>query len=185
MTVGLWLCFLQQVNKELIDCLIDCLIKLPFYSCQIEDLLICQIQYLKVMLLLFSYFKCRVMPSLSCSLSDDIVGHFQHGWACSLFIIEQQYYYTTTWAETWRRIWGGPKKFSRPNFRKNFHFQGKNFWWPFFSNRPGSSDFFFLFPHFPNVYYVKCRIWPFPHKKNTIFHSVHAFTHIRQHYFSK
>src|SRR6218665_777451 len=25
----------------------------------------------------------------------------------------------------------------------------------------------------------------FPHKKNTIFHSVHAFTHVRQHYFSK
>src|SRR6218665_3368601 len=55
----------------------------------------------------------------------------------------------------------------------------------FFSHRPGSSDFFFLFPHFPYVYYVKCRIGPFPHKKNTIFHSVHAFTHIRQHYFSK
>src|SRR6218665_3509904 len=31
-----------------------------------------------------------------------------------------------SWAETWRRIWGGPKKISRPNFRENFHFQGKN-----------------------------------------------------------
>src|SRR6218665_2860240 len=31
------------------------------------------------------------------------------------------------WAETWRRIWGDQKIFSRPNFRKNFHFQGKNF----------------------------------------------------------
>ena len=38
----------------------------------------------------------------------------------------------TAWAETWRRIWGDQKTFSRPNFRKNFHFQGKNFWWPFF-----------------------------------------------------
>src|SRR6218665_3817503 len=28
----------------------------------------------------------------------------------------------------------------------------------FFSHRPGSSDFSFLFPHFPYVYYVKCRI---------------------------
>src|SRR6218665_1977707 len=55
----------------------------------------------------------------------------------------------------------------------------------FFSHRPGFSNFSFLFPHFPYVYYVKCRIRPFPHKKNTIFHSVHAFTHIRQHYFSK
>ena len=55
----------------------------------------------------------------------------------------------------------------------------------FFSHRPGSSDFSFLFPDFTYVYYVKCRIWPLPHKKNTIFHSVHAFTHIRQHYFSK
>src|SRR6218665_3970322 len=29
----------------------------------------------------------------------------------------------------------------------------------FFSHRPGSSDFFFLFPHCPYVYYVKCRIY--------------------------
>src|SRR6218665_1302536 len=29
----------------------------------------------------------------------------------------------------------------------------------FFSHRPGSSDFSFLFPHFPYVYYVKCRIY--------------------------
>ena len=26
-----------------------------------------------------------------------------------------------------------------------------------------------IFPFFSPVYYVKCRIWPFPHKKNTIF----------------
>ena len=42
--------------------------------------------------------------------------------------------------------------FSRLNFRKNFHFQGKNYWWPFFSRRPGSSDFPFLFPHFPYMF---------------------------------
>src|SRR6218665_1263649 len=29
----------------------------------------------------------------------------------------------------------------------------------FFSHQPGSSDFSFLFPHFPYVYYVKCRIY--------------------------
>src|SRR6218665_115101 len=29
----------------------------------------------------------------------------------------------------------------------------------FFSHRPGCSDFSFLFPHFPYVYYVKCRIY--------------------------
>src|SRR6218665_2642442 len=29
----------------------------------------------------------------------------------------------------------------------------------FFSHRPGSSDFSFLFPHFPYVYCVKCRIY--------------------------
>src|SRR6218665_2556907 len=28
-----------------------------------------------------------------------------------------------------------------------------------FSHRPGSSDFSFLFQHFPYVYYVKCRIY--------------------------
>src|SRR6218665_3399998 len=38
----------------------------------------------------------------------------------------------------------------------------------FFSHRPGFSDFPFLFPDFPYVYYVKCRV-PFPHKKNTFF----------------
>src|SRR6218665_1685466 len=39
----------------------------------------------------------------------------------------------------WRRIWGDQKIFSRPNFRKNFHFHGKNFdlvlrIFPFFSH---------------------------------------------------
>src|SRR6218665_2953830 len=55
----------------------------------------------------------------------------------------------------------------------------------FFSHRLGSSNFPFLFSHFPYVYYVKCCIWPFPHKKTSIFRSVHTFTHIRQHCFSK
>src|SRR6218665_4144902 len=32
---------------------------------------------------------------------------------------------------------------------------------PFFSHRPGSSDFSFLFPHFLYVYYVKCRIYDY------------------------
>ena len=83
---------------------------------------------------------------------------------------------------------GGTKKFIRDPisgkisiFRVNISDD------PFFSLRPGSSDFPFLFPHFPYVYYVKCRtcIWPFPHKKNTIFHSVHTFMHTRQNCFSK
>src|SRR6218665_2127376 len=39
----------------------------------------------------------------------------------------------------------------------------------FLSHRPGFSNFPFLFPHFPYVYYVKCRISPFPHKKTTFF----------------
>src|SRR6218665_985092 len=55
----------------------------------------------------------------------------------------------------------------------------------FFSHLPGFSDFPFLFPDFPYLYYVKCRISPFPHKKNTFFYSVPTFTHLRQHYFSK
>jgi len=81
-------------------------------------------------------------------------------------------------------------------FGKNFHFHGQNFWWPFFSHRLGFSDFPFLFPEdFPYLYYVKCRIWPFPHKKNhyfrkeflydAFFHSVRTFARIPQHYFSK
>src|SRR6218665_676582 len=36
------------------------------------------------------------------------------------------FYIVHAWAETWRRFWGGPKIFSWPNFRENFHFQGKN-----------------------------------------------------------
>src|SRR6218665_617484 len=57
------------------------------------------------------------------------------------------YIYTfKPWAETWRRIWGGPKIFSRP-----------------------STSFFRFSLSFPYVYYVKCRISPFPHKKNTQF----------------
>src|SRR6218665_797578 len=56
------------------------------------------------------------------------------------------------WAETWRRIWGDQKIFSRPNFRKNFHFQGKNFdlvlrIFPFFSH------IFHMFTMLNVVYY--------------------------------
>src|SRR6218665_3119305 len=38
---------------------------------------------------------------------------------------------------------------------------------------------------FPDLYFLKCRTRPFPHKKNTFFYSFHIFAHIRQHYFSK
>src|SRR6218665_3789908 len=55
------------------------------------------------------------------------------------------------WAETWRRIWGTKTFFRGP-------ISGKISDDLFFSHRPGSSDFSFLFPHFPYVYYVKCRI---------------------------
>src|SRR6218665_3003213 len=63
-------------------------------------------------------------------------------------------------------------RFSRQKFLMTF----------FFSHRPHFSDFPFLFPDFPYLCYIKCHILPLPHKKNT---SVHTFTRIRQHYFSK
>ena len=85
-------------------------------------------------------------------------------------------------AETWRRVWG----------ERNFFFADQDFRMrcflektTFFSHRPGFPDFPFLFPDFSYLYYVKGCIWPFPHKKNTFFNSVHTFAHIRQHYFSK
>ena len=75
----------------------------------------------------------------------------------------------------------GPRFLNDVFIGKNFHHcQGKNFWWHFLV-----IDLVFLFPDFPYLYYVKCRIWPFPHKKSTFFYSVHTFTRIRQHYFSK
>src|SRR6218665_1549628 len=47
-----------------------------------------------------------------------------------------------------------------------------------------------IFPFFSHIFRMFTMLNVvydhFPvHKKNTIFHSVHAFTHIRQHYFSK
>ena len=39
----------------------------------------------------------------------------------------------------------------------------------FLSHRPGFSDFPFLSPDFSYLYYVKCRISPFPHKKKPFF----------------
>ena len=64
---------------------------------------------------------------------------------------------------------GGPKISEWRLFGKKFHFRGKNFWWPFLVIDPIFSDFPFLFPDFPYLCYVKCHIWPFPHKKNTFF----------------
>src|SRR6218665_3978535 len=82
-----------------------------------------------------------------------------------------------------KKFFRGPRFLNDVFFGKNFHFQGQNFF--FFSHRPGFWDFPFLFQHFPYVYYVKCPISPFPHQKNTFFYSIHTFTRIRQHYFSK
>src|SRR6218665_833868 len=39
----------------------------------------------------------------------------------------------------------------------------------FFSHRPGSSDFSFLFPNFPYVYYVKFRMTLSSQEKTQIF----------------
>jgi len=104
-------------------------------------------------------------------------------------------------AETWCRVWGDGKKFSRTKisqwlfFLKKFPFHAQNFWWPFFNHRPGFWDFPFLFSDFPYLYYDKCRIRPFLTRKNTIseknsfmtpfFYSARAFARFRQHYFSK
>jgi len=55
--------------------------------------------------------------------------------------------------------------FRRPRWRfflKNFHFSGKNFWWPFFRHRPGFSHFPSLLPDFPDLYFVRYRTQPFP-----------------------
>ena len=61
-------------------------------------------------------------------------------------------------AETWRRVGGRQKKFSRTKISemmifsgKNFHFHAQNIWWPFFSHRPGFSDF-------PLFTVIKCPI---------------------------
>ena len=98
-----------------------------------------------------------------------------------------------TWtavAETWRRVWGGQKKcFADQDddfFRKNFHFSGKNFWWPFISfSFLVIYQVFRIFNDFPDLYFVKCPTWPFPRKENTFYYSFHTFAHIRQHCFSK
>src|SRR6218665_364396 len=58
----------------------------------------------------------------------------------------------------------------------------------FFSHRPGFSNFLSLFPDFPDLYFVRYRTQPFPHKKNTFFPILAKkkfFLVIRQHYFSK
>src|SRR6218665_3441193 len=63
-----------------------------------------------------------------------------------------------TWAETWRRIWGDQKIFRGPISGKISIFRVKISDDLFCSHRPGSSDFSFLYPHFPYVYYIKCRM---------------------------
>ena len=94
---------------------------------------------------------------------------------------------------------------------ENF-FADQNFGMTFLSEKiftPKNSDnpflviaqvflIFTLYFQSPYLYCVKCRIWPFLHKKNhffwkkflddtyfLLFYSLRAFTPIRQHYFSK
>ena len=99
-------------------------------------------------------------------------------------------------AETWRRVWEGRTNFSRTRisewllFWKDFHFHGQNCWRPFVMSATRFFGFPFLFPDFPYLYYVKCRIWPFPHKNplfqkwkflyDTFFYSAHTFACIPQ-----
>src|SRR6218665_3224471 len=69
---------------------------------------------------------------------------------------------TTARTDHGRRLgakFGGTKKFFRgPISGKMSIFRVKISDDLFFSYRLGSSDFPFLFSHFPYVYYVKCRI---------------------------
>ena len=82
-------------------------------------------------------------------------------------------------AETWRRVFGGRKIFSRTKTFWIAVFGEKNLFsrpkflmtfFIFFSSRPGFSDFPFLFPDSAYLYYVKCRRLydPFLTRKNTI-----------------
>src|SRR6218665_84258 len=89
----------------------------------------------------------------------------------------------------WQRP--GGEIFRGPTFLLNEVFSGKNCIFmakssdDLFSHPAGFSDFSFLFPHFPYLCYVKCRIPSFPHNKKHLFYFVHTFARIRQHYFSK
>src|SRR6218665_699355 len=70
--------------------------------------------------------------------------------------------YFSSWAETWRRVWGVRKKFREPNFRmtffrKHFHFDVKNLLMIFFSHQP----YFAVFCHLPvsTVNVILCNIY--------------------------
>src|SRR6218665_1661189 len=79
---------------------------------------------------------------------------------------------------------GGCKKiFADPDFRKISIFTAKISDDLFLVIDQVFQIFSFLSLIFRN--YVKCRLWPFPHMKNTFFYSVHTFARIRQHYFPK
>src|SRR6218665_960946 len=81
---------------------------------------------------------------------------------------------------------GGTKKFFRgPISEKISIFRVKISDDLFFGHRLGSSDFPFLFSHFPYVYYVKCRVYDHFLTRKPPFFTLFTFTHIRQHYFSK
>jgi len=68
-------------------------------------------------------------------------------------------------------FWGGTETFFADQdfwitfFRKKFPFHCKNFWWPFFSHRPGFSDFSFLFPNFPYLTMLNVVYDPFLKRK--------------------
>ena len=60
----------------------------------------------------------------------------------------------------------GPKFLNYVFFWKKFSLSRQKILMTFFNNRPGFSDFYSLFSDF---YCVKCRIWPFLHKKHHYF----------------
>ena len=101
-------------------------------------------------------------------------------------------------AETWRRVWGDGKLFREPRFLNDVFSEKISIF-----TAKISDDLFLvidqvfrIFPFFSQIvrifYYVKCRIWPIPHKYNhyfrkeflydTFFYSVRTFARIRQHF---
>ena len=138
----------------------------------------------------------------------NLFGSCMHAW---LYSMTERYYssqatrlvYTMEWPIACRPLYRhmgsggdlapslGAEKIFGPNFLKQFPFSRQKFLMTCFSfsHRPGFFGFSLSIPRFSISWlyyiYVKCRIWPFPHKKNTLFHSVHTFACIRQHYFSQ
>src|SRR6218665_88355 len=151
-------------------------LSLPFFGLVYVCLLFPILTLMHLCIMLYMYWMPLNVPNYS---------HRPHNFSVVTEVLHLQ---TESVSETLRRVWEGRKIFSPTKmtfFSEKISILVANISDDLFLVIDQVFRIFPLLPDFPDLFFVRYRTQPFPHKKNTFFYSFHTFAHIRQLYFSK